>query len=166
MIVAGMLSEILKIYDNLWLAFKSAGYQEGETLFAFPYNWRLPNIYSAELLKAKINEVKEICQCDKVDVIGHSMGGLVARAYVEMGNYEDDIDQLIFLGVPHRGVPRSYLTWEGGEVGVKSTEQIQQRIFKIEAEFNGYGSVFDYVRKLPIKSVEELLPVYSYLRDK
>jgi len=159
------LDPILNTYDNLWLAFKSAGYQEGETLFAFPYNWRLPNIYSAELLKAKINEVKEICQCDKVDVIGHSMGGLVARAYVEMGNYENDIDQLIFLGAPHRGAPKAYLTWESGDIGQTTRDFIYERIFKIEAEFNGYGSVFDYVRQLPMKSIEELLPVYSYLRD-
>ncbi|MDO8669428.1 MAG: alpha/beta hydrolase [Candidatus Buchananbacteria bacterium] len=160
------LDPILNTYDNLWASLKSAGYKEGETLFSFPYNWRLPNVYSAQLLKEKIDEIKNICQCAKVDVIGHSMGGLVARAYVEMGNYDNDIDQLIFLGVPHRGTPKAYLTWESGDLGQTTRDFIYERIFKVESELNGYGSVFDYIRQLPMKSIEELLPVYSYLKDK
>lgn len=158
------LDPILNTYDNLWEALKLAGYEEGVNLFAFPYNWRLANVYSASELKSKIDEVKEICQCDKVDVVAHSMGGLVARAYIEMGNYENDIDQLIFLATPHRGSPKSYLTWEGGDFGADKFDLFRERIFKLEAELNGYGSIFDYVRKLPMKSVEELLPVYSYLK--
>jgi len=160
------LDPILNTYDNLWEALKLAGYEEGVNLFAFTYNWRLSNVYSAMEFKNKIDEVKAVCDCDKVDIVAHSMGGLVARAYVEMGDYENDIDQLIFLSTPHRGSVVSYLTWEGGEVGFKKNEQLQQRIFKVEAEFNGYGSVYDYVRELPMKSVEEVLPVFNYLKDK
>lgn len=160
------LDPIFNTYDNFWEALKLAGYEEGKTLFALPYNWRLSNVYNAIELKNKINEVKDICQCNKVDIIGHSMGGLVARAYVEMGNYDNDIDQLIFLATPHQGAPKSYLMWEGGETGSTAKDKLEQRIFKMEAELNGYSSVFKYIRKLPMKSIEELLPVYSYLKDK
>lgn len=160
------LDPIFNTYDNLWAALKLAGYEEGVNLFAFPYNWRLSNVYSAMELKSKIDEVKVICDCDKVDIVAHSMGGLVARAYVEMGNYDNDIDQLIFLATPHRGSPKAYLMWEGGEFGMNQFDLLKNRIFKVESEFNGYGSVYDYVRELPMKSIEETLPIYSYLKDK
>jgi pimeloyl-ACP methyl ester carboxylesterase len=160
------LDPILHTYDNLWEALKSAGYEENKTLFAFPYQWRLPNSYTAILLKDKIQEVKNICQCDQVDLITHSMGGLAARAYIQSNDYQNDVDQLIFLGTPHKGSTRAYLAWEGGEFGIKPIDKIQQRIFTLEADFNGYGSVFKYVRGLPMQSVQELLPIYDYLRDK
>lgn len=160
------LDPILNTYDNLWEALKLAGYEEGVNLFAFPYNFRLSNSYTAELLKDKIDEVKDVCDCDRVDLITHSMGGLVARAYVELGDYENDIDQLIFLGTPHKGASKSYLTWEAGEVGPGRDDFLYERIFKVEAEFNGYPSVFRYIRELPMLSVQELLPIYDYLRDK
>jgi len=160
------LDPIFHTYDNLWSALKLAGYKEGVDLFAFPYNWRLSNVYNAIELKAKIDEVKAICNCERVDVIGHSMGGLVARAYVEMGNYDNDIDQLIFLATPHRGSPDSYLMWEGGELGQTARDFIYERLLKVEGELNGYGDVYSYVRQLPMQSIAELLPIYNYLKDK
>ena len=33
------------------------------------------------------------------------MGGLVSRAYIEGGNYREDVDTLITFGSPHLGVP-------------------------------------------------------------
>lgn len=157
---------ILHTYDNLWEALKAAGYTEGQDLFALPYQWRDSNMITAEKLREKINEVKAICNCDKIDLIGHSMGGLVARAYIEGDNYQDDVDQVIFLATPHRGAPSAYLMWEGGSTGVDQSNWVMDRIFALEAEFNGYGYVSKYLREKPVKSVQELLPVYDYLRDK
>ncbi|MCG2695657.1 hypothetical protein L6248_01855, partial [Candidatus Parcubacteria bacterium] len=161
------LDPILHTYDNLWEALKLAGYEENKTLFAFPYQWRLSNSYTAVLLQEEIRKIKEdICECDKVDIVAHSMGGLVARSYIQSNDYQNDVDQLIFLGTPHQGSTRAYLAWEGGEFGVKPIDKIQQRIFTVEADFNGYGSVFKYVRGLPMQSIQEMLPIYDYLRDK
>ena len=160
------LDPILHTYDNLWEALKLAGYEEGKNLFAFPYQWRLSNNYTAILLQQKIQEVKDICQCDKVDIIGHSMGGLVARAYIESNDYQDDVDQLIFLAVPHKGATKTYLTWEGGELGNNREDNLMERLLSVEANFNGYGSLFSYIKNLPIQSIQEILPIYDYLRDK
>jgi len=74
-------------------AFIAAGYKENSlneakpTLFIFPYDWRVDNNLTAELLKEKIRLVKEITGASKVDIIAHSMGGLVARSYVESSDY-------------------------------------------------------------------------------
>ncbi|MFA5048829.1 MAG: alpha/beta hydrolase [Patescibacteria group bacterium] len=157
---------ILHTYDNLWEALKLAGYREGETLFALPYQWRYSNSYTALLLKDKIQQIKNICHCDKVDLIGHSMGGLIARAYIEDVGYANDVDKVIFLATPHRGATKDYLMWEGGETGVDLNSKILKRLFALEAELNGYGYVTKYIKELPVASVQELLPTYDYLRDK
>ena len=158
------LDPIFNTYDNLWSALKSAGYEEGVNLFALPYDWNNSNVDTARFLKDKIDEVRDICDCDKVDIVAHSMGGLVARAYVEMGYYENDIDQLIFLATPHYGSPKSYLMWEGGEFGQKRDDFLMERIFALIADSSGYDSIFDLIRNHPIYSIEELLPIYDYLK--
>jgi pimeloyl-ACP methyl ester carboxylesterase len=157
------LDPILNTYDNLWESFKLAGYEENKTLFAFPYQWRNSNVISAGYLKSKINEVKSICECEKVDIVAHSMGGLVTRYYVESDDYENDIDQIVFLGVPHKGAPKAYLQWEAAE-GFERFEKLAKIYFSIEAHLLGYDSLFKYIQN-KVKSVEQLLPDYAYLRD-
>jgi len=157
------LDPILNTYDNLWEAMQDSGYVVDENLFAFPYNWRLSNIYTAGLLKDKIDYVKQITGSSKVDIVAHSMGGLVARAYVELLDYENDIDQLIFLGTPHNGSTRSYFTWEAGEIGPDPADKIKKKVLLLDALKSGYTSIFSYVQEMPLESVRELLPIYDYL---
>jgi len=158
------LDPILHTYDNLWQAMKNAGYEEGKTLFAFPYEWRQDNTLTAYQLKQKIDEVKSVCNCNKVDIVAHSMGGLAARYYAESDYYGNDIDQLIFLGTPHRGVPEAYLRWEGatGFEGIRGI--IAKKYFAWEAHARGYSSLFDYIQDY-VKSTEQLLPDYAYLQN-
>ncbi|HLD28476.1 MAG TPA: hypothetical protein VJB67_02590 [Patescibacteria group bacterium] len=158
------LDPIFNTYDNLWDALKLAGYEEGETLFALPYDWNKSNFHTAGLLQNKIDEIKEICECDKVDIVAHSMGGLVVRAYIELGYYNNDIDQLIFLAVPHLGASKAYLTWEAGELGQRIEDWVMERVFALLADIGGYNSIFDLVRNYPIRSIEQTLPIYNYLK--
>jgi len=65
-----------------------------------------PPIYTnAKRLKLKIAKIKKDLGVNKVILITHSMGGLVARAYIEGPNYADDVSSLIMLGVPNKGIP-------------------------------------------------------------
>lgn len=160
------IDPIMHTYDDLVATLDANGYTPGENLFTFAYDWRNSNVTTAELLKQKIDAVKEICECDEVDLVAHSMGGLVARQYVQSGDYDDDVDQIVFLGTPQRGAPKAYLMWEGGEFVTPSVfDGLTQRFLKGEARKNGYTSTFSYLRERPVASVEELLPDYSYLFD-
>jgi pimeloyl-ACP methyl ester carboxylesterase len=162
------LDPIFKTYDSLFETFEENGYQEGKDLFAFPYQWRASNVETAKLLKEKIEEIKQISNWPRVDIVAHSMGGLVAREYVESPDYQNDIDRLVMLGTPNRGAPQDYLMWEGGEFGngkSDSSSFFMEKIFKQEAKKAGFESIHEYLHKMPIKSVEELLPDYNYLYD-
>jgi pimeloyl-ACP methyl ester carboxylesterase len=160
-----VIDPILHTYDDLIATLDINHYTPGVDLFPFPYNWRNSNVETALLLKEKIDEVKEICECDKVDLVAHSMGGLVARQYIQSDAYEEDVDQLIFLGTPHLGAPKAYLMWEGGLSGLDWQDAPFNFILSQEAGEEGYSDVLTYVRSKPIASVQQLLPVYDYIFD-
>ncbi|MFZ1719893.1 MAG: alpha/beta hydrolase, partial [Candidatus Moraniibacteriota bacterium] len=162
-----VLDPILELYDPLMRTLDDNGYEKDTDLFVFPYEWRKSNVETAKLLQARIEEIQTQTKWPRVDIVAHSMGGLVAREYIETLDGGSNVDQLITLGTPHNGSPESYLMWEGGDFYDTSfiKKTISKKIFQQEAEENGYTTIFDYLTKAPIKSVWELLPAYSYLRD-
>ncbi|PJE74612.1 MAG: hypothetical protein COV01_01100 [Candidatus Taylorbacteria bacterium CG10_big_fil_rev_8_21_14_0_10_41_48] len=158
-----LMDPILHVYDDLLATLETNGYVINSTLFTFPYNWRNSNINTAVLLKQKIDEIKRICNCTKVDMVAHSMGGLIARQYIESDDYQDDVDQVIFLATPHLGSPKAYLAWEGGTFPVPSIDDwVIFRILSQEGKHFGFKNAFDYIQNRPITSLKELLPIYDY----
>ncbi|MFA5925307.1 MAG: alpha/beta fold hydrolase [Parcubacteria group bacterium] len=97
------IDPIFHTYDNLLEEFINEGYEPETRLFTFPYEWRDSNKVNAVELRAKIQKIKNKTGRPKVDIVAHSMGGLLAREYIESSYYEDDVDQLITVGTPHLG---------------------------------------------------------------
>ena len=73
-------------------------------------------VENARILKMWIDKTKKRFNAGKVDIISHSMGALVARAYLqEMDlkdgsrvsslSYEDDVANLVMIAAPHLGSP-------------------------------------------------------------
>ena len=162
------LDPFLHTYDYLYETFELNGYTPEQKLFAFPYEWRDSNTVNAQKLKTKIDEIKQQNNWPKVDIVAHSMGGLLAREYIESGSYGNDVDQLITLGTPQKGAPKDYLTWEGGKMATSKFDflaMFMEDIFRAESKMNGFSDIFDYIRNRPILSVQQLLPIYNYLYD-
>ncbi|MCS6847260.1 MAG: beta galactosidase jelly roll domain-containing protein [Anaerolineae bacterium] len=73
--------------------------------------WTPPLAENAKHLKNSIERAKNAEQRRtgvrpvKVILVGHSMGGLVSRAYVEGSSYSGDVEAIFTLGSPHDGVP-------------------------------------------------------------
>ncbi|MBI2459554.1 MAG: hypothetical protein HYV53_03315, partial [Parcubacteria group bacterium] len=156
------IDPILHTYDDLIEAFLQNGYELNKNLFLFPYNWRQNNLITAGQLKEKINAVKLATGKQKVDLVAHSLGGLAARSYVQSSDYQNDVDQMIFLAVPHQGAPEDYLAWEGASF--LNYNWLMSRIFKLEAAEHYYLNLTQYIRE-QVPSVEQLLPVYNYLQN-
>jgi hypothetical protein len=59
------------------------------------------------ITKLKDNYIKKGVRIEKVDIIAHSMGGLVARYYTCSPGYpaKSDINKIIFVSVPQMGSP-------------------------------------------------------------
>ena len=56
-----------------------------------------------ELLANKIDELRHQLGVNKVHLVGHSMGGMIARNYVQLRGGHDKVENLICLGSPHQG---------------------------------------------------------------
>lgn len=159
------IDPIFHTYDNLCEEFLANGYEDGKNFSVFPYEWRNSNVDNAKLLRDRINQIKTDTGRPKVDIVAHSMGGLLAREYIESDYFADDVDQLITVGTPHLGSPEAYMKWEGGAWLYNFYEIIGRSIFDHEAQENNFNDAYSYIRNRPIISVKELLPIYNYLYD-
>jgi hypothetical protein len=159
------LDPVFHTYDNLYTEFANNGYVPDKDLFIFPYEWRDSNIENAKKLKSKIAEIKIVTNWPKVDVVAHSMGGLLVREYIESDYYQGDVDQLVTLATPNLGAPESYMKWDGDGWFFSLVDIFMKHIVTQEAEEGGFADRFDYMHNRPIASLQELLPVYDYLYE-
>ncbi|MFZ2188020.1 MAG: alpha/beta hydrolase [Candidatus Moraniibacteriota bacterium] len=166
------LDPITHTYDNLMAGLEQNGYIPDQNLFAFVYDWRKDNQLSAQYLQTKVEAVIATTKVSKVNLVAHSMGGLIARAYIEEAvdqtkypvEYDNTVEKLITLGTPQRGAPKAYLQWEAGEGFFSAKEKVMKYHFTEEAEHAGYDDLYEYIRERVI-SVGQLLPDYDYLKD-
>jgi phospholipase A1 len=105
-------------YQDLINHLSACGFHEQAnppTLLVFPYDWRKSNIESAGKLADIIDATLHSHDgAAEVTLIAHSMGGLIARYYLESGNFErrngwKSIRRFIALAVPHMGGPSALL---------------------------------------------------------
>ncbi|MBX3001681.1 MAG: alpha/beta fold hydrolase, partial [Caldilineaceae bacterium] len=80
----------------------SKRYVEGQTLFYYPYDWRKDLTPTAAALNTLIDEARQKSGKDKVVIVAHSMGGLVARNYL-LRYGTKKVDQVITMGTPYLG---------------------------------------------------------------
>src|SRR6185503_9065345 len=85
------------------------GLVEGKNYREFPYDWRRDNRASAKRLESQAMSWLTAWRRDsgapdaRLVLIGHSMGGLVSRYFVECLGGWKATRTVITLGTPHRG---------------------------------------------------------------
>lgn len=122
---------------------------EPANFFEFPYDWRRDNRVAAVRLKKLIDRQLPLWRersgagNAKVILIGHSMGGIVSRYYLEVLEGWRDCKALITLGTPYRG-----------------------SVNAVNFLANGYKKLFiDATEVLrSCTSVYQLLPIYKMLK--
>ncbi|MCX6718454.1 MAG: hypothetical protein NTY81_02525 [Candidatus Staskawiczbacteria bacterium] len=125
--------------DGLINEFKGQGYAENENLFTFPYDWRYgvsgkfaDGKTNADLLATKIQDIMAQTGSDKVDVVAHSMGGLIVKKYAMDNPTDNHIGKAVFVGVPNTGAPKAVkVLLQGDNFGVLGLND--QEIKKISA---------------------------------
>ncbi|GHW02247.1 hypothetical protein AGMMS50249_0330 [candidate division SR1 bacterium] len=66
-----------------------------------------------EIIKESL--AQQNCIAEKIDIIAHSMGGVLVRCYDQSEYYSDDIHKVITLSTPHSGSQGSNLLWSLNE---------------------------------------------------
>jgi pimeloyl-ACP methyl ester carboxylesterase len=56
-----------------------------------------------ELVAKKVDELRHRLGVDKVHLVGHSMGGIIARNFIQLRGGADKVDCCVCLGAPHFG---------------------------------------------------------------
>lgn len=154
-------------YDGIIEAFEEMGYEMDKDFYITYYDWRKNNDESAEnYLEPVIDKALENTGASKVNIIAHSMGGLVARSYIQRDEYNYDVDNLFLIGTPNRGSSDVYPVWEGGYIPDNWENEMVMDIYLAylnlkKLTFSNYESVHSF-----IPSVKQLLPVYSYIFPK
>mgnify|MGYP001325738148 CR=1 FL=1 len=129
----------------------SRGERNPPNLLPVPYDWRLSNRLNGRRLKRVIEPALERLRAlggrfadARVTFICHSMGGLVARWYVEQEGGREIARRIITLGTPHRGALKALRDLSGG----------------VRKELGPLGlDLTAFARSLP--SAYELLPSYA-----
>ncbi len=117
------------------------------TLFVFAYDWRKSNAENAAVLADYVGCVQKFFSPGtKVNILTHSMGGLVARRYI-LDN-PGKVNKLVTVAAPWLGAPKANYVLETGEFfdAVKIQKFIED--FKTVSEF--------------FPGVHELFPSRSY----
>ncbi len=105
---AGLAHKTMDVYDSFVSAMERMGYPEGKWLFPCPYDWRKDVASHVQSVAKAVKRALETQpNADKVVLVAHSMGGLVARAYLA-ATPNAPVETLITIGTPHRGAPKAY----------------------------------------------------------
>ncbi|MBI5530199.1 MAG: hypothetical protein HY918_01735, partial [Candidatus Doudnabacteria bacterium] len=107
-----------KLIDDL----SDNGYDLNKSVFLFPYDWRDDIQKNSNIfLKEKIDEIIASSSASKIDVIAHSQGGLlIKRLLFNHPEYVSKINNLVFVGTPNLGSPKSVkILVYGDDLGVR-----------------------------------------------
>ncbi len=85
------------------------------TLFVFPYDWRKSNVENAARLKNYVQCVGQFYPEKKVNIVAHSMGGLLVRRYILDNKDSHNLDKVITIGAPWLGAPKTIDVLERGK---------------------------------------------------
>ncbi len=64
----------------------------------------------------------------RVDLVGHSMGGLVARVYLQELGGARRVDRCVTLGTPHKGTYNAYWLWSRAGTELRPDSRLIERL--------------------------------------
>ena len=81
-----------------------------------PWDWRMDVADAAEeYLEPIVKKYSSTSPTGKVHIVAHSMGGLLARAYIQKSaDNAAKVDHFAMVGTPNQGSCNAYYIWDGG----------------------------------------------------
>jgi pimeloyl-ACP methyl ester carboxylesterase len=147
-------------YNGLMKTLENLGYQKDKDYFIFAYDWRKPLESITEDLNAFISS-KNFGQ--KINLVGHSLGGLVSRIYAQKFGTEK-INKIITVGSPHQGAIQVYKPLAAGEIDRENTFFWLAKKLIVVLNKSSNESDREVIRKrFPIAF--DLLPIFPFLKN-
>lgn len=157
------------IYQPFIKGLEDFGYRREQNLFICYYDWRrsIEEIVHTYLIPT-LKRVEEKYPNQPVDIVAHSMGGIVARTYIQGNMYQQQVEKFIMMGTPNHGTIDAYYLWSTGmlpPIKKKSFSQIiyhcyiwlLRRLLKIPTGRNQIGRLHE-----SFPALGQLIPSQGY----
>lgn len=100
---------------NIWEVMEDRLRHDGFGVLSFDLGgllWRFNTHAPGDLAAMVAEKIERLCErtgLDRLHIVGHSKGGLIARDYVQNHGGHRRVKSLITLGTPHHGTPTALL---------------------------------------------------------
>lgn len=149
-------------YDGVIELMEDNGLKRDEDFYVWNYDWRR-SISEIENNFDSFVRSKILSANDEIYLVGHSLGGVVARLWAQDNKSDERIKQVIDLGSPNLGSLETYSVWNGGEI--LEYNGISSVAFQILLGLQNKSFVISDIDKIrsfaPV--AKDLLPTFDYV---
>jgi predicted GH43/DUF377 family glycosyl hydrolase len=154
----------VKEYEGLIQTLKNLGYEEGKNLFVWPYDWRKSISSLTQKLEEYIQStVKPHNPNSKIQLVGHSLGGLVTRSWSQTNDNGNSIHHLINVATPEKGTIQPYKLWSGGDISQENSFLSLAGKMMLELNRRSFGTTREVIQNT-VPSFRDILPTEPYLK--
>lgn len=148
-------------YNSFLDALGKNGLKKDVDYFVWNYDWRRPITEIVGKLNGFIDS--KILVGEKVDIVGHSLGGIVGRIWLQDHKNDSRVNQVIAVASPQFGAVDAYSLWNGGRVigrddvasvGLDILVELHKKDFQTKT-----GALRAYA---PI--IKNLIPVFDFVK--
>jgi len=156
------MTPFVKNYEGLIKSLENNGLSNGSDFYVWNYDWRKP---MSTIIKKLDDFIKaNVGNDEKVDLVGHSLGGVVARVWAEDHN-DDRLGKIITLGSPEMGSLNAYKAWNGAELGKASEISTIALNVLLQLQRKNFQTTLETLKNYaPI--VKDLLPTFNFTDKK
>lgn len=124
-------------------------------IYLFSYDWRNTNVDAAEKLNAFIDTITDGGKV-KVDLLAHSMGGLVSSHFLR--DHNEKVDKYLSFGTPYEGAPSALQTMMNDSM----LGDLLDNLFKDGLNYD-LKDIKDFDGILELLPTERMLEKYPFL---
>ncbi|MFA6250362.1 MAG: hypothetical protein WC686_02525 [Candidatus Shapirobacteria bacterium] len=148
-------------YNGLITTLEGNGLIKNQDFYIWNYDWRKPVGDIVGKFDSFVEDKVE--DGEKVDLIGHSLGGMVARVWGQEHPNDDRLGRVFTLGSPHFGAVKAYKAWNGGVVSDKfDFSSIAMKVALMLQKKNFETDMATVRTMAPV--VKDLLPVFDFIK--
>ena len=134
-------SAFLKIKQRL----KNFGWRQVTSMNLSTYRKGIPEL--AQEISQKIDAILKDSDFKKVDIIAHSLGGMMARYYIQLLEVHSKVRHCITLGTPHQGTLLAQIGLGKSIQDLKKTSEVMRKLNSTplpkSVKFTSFWSPFD-----------------------